>query len=157
MDRDRRYFISSGSSLEEGTPFLQQRWRQVDATANSEPARVQLTVSQPKSCELYYSTCAAVDQHNRERQTSLKVEMKLHGASGSIYPSFQCVLSILGRPGSKLLGAIVYRQIFTVPWLRSLLTIPISSSLVALVLVLMLVHPTICQIRQYSITQLGNL
>ena len=30
LDRDRRYFIASGSSMQEGTPFIRRRWRQVE-------------------------------------------------------------------------------------------------------------------------------
>lgn len=77
MDRDRRYFIASASSLEEGAAYARDRWRQVDTTINASPQRVQLTVPQPKACELYYSTCAAVDQHNRDRQATLQIEKKL--------------------------------------------------------------------------------
>ena len=33
-------------------------------------------MSQPKNSEIYYNTCAAIDQHNRHRQDPLKVERK---------------------------------------------------------------------------------
>jgi Transposase IS4 len=45
MDRDRRYFIVSGSSLEEGTPFVRQCSRQMDIDRS--PTRAELTIPQP--------------------------------------------------------------------------------------------------------------
>jgi Transposase IS4 len=67
MDRERRYFVASAGSLNEGEPFVRQRWRQVDKTENASPEHVQLVVPQPKSVEIYYKVCAGkVDQHNRD-------------------------------------------------------------------------------------------
>jgi hypothetical protein len=76
MDRDRRYFIASGSSLQEGTPYIRDRWRQV-GDDNALPERVRLVVPQPKAAEVYYNCCARVDQHNRDRQSTLMIENKL--------------------------------------------------------------------------------
>ena len=39
VDRDRRYFISTASSLEAGTPVQRMRWAQANRTLNAEPAR----------------------------------------------------------------------------------------------------------------------
>jgi Transposase IS4 len=75
MDRDRRYFIASGSSLAEGTPFIRQRWRQL--VIDRSPTKVELTVPQPLAAEVYYTTCAVIDQHNRDRQDTLMIERKL--------------------------------------------------------------------------------
>jgi hypothetical protein len=77
MDRDRRYFITNTSSLSEGRPYIRQRWRQVDQEPNAEPELVDLVVSQPKACEVYYSTCGLIDQHNRHRQDTLCLEKKI--------------------------------------------------------------------------------
>ena len=48
------------------------RWRQPDlpeeefgGVNNAEAERQELTVSQPKCSEIYYNTCAAIDQHDR--------------------------------------------------------------------------------------------
>lgn len=65
MDRDRRYFIANTSSLTDGVPFVREQWRQVDLTANALPERVELIVPQPLACKIYYSTNAAIDNHNR--------------------------------------------------------------------------------------------
>ena len=65
MDRERRYFISSAGSLEDGTPYIRNRWRQVNQTPNAAPEQVTFSIKQPKIAELYYSTCAAIDKHNR--------------------------------------------------------------------------------------------
>ena len=77
MDRERRYFVSSTSSLQMGAPYERKRWRQVDMSPNAEPEQVDLQINQPKACETYYSVCGKVDHHNRHRQDSLCVERKL--------------------------------------------------------------------------------
>jgi len=77
MDRDRRYFISTASSLAPGAAYSRHRWRQVDTTPNSAPERVELVIPQPKACELYYSACGQIDRHNRCRQDDLNVEKKI--------------------------------------------------------------------------------
>ena len=45
MDHDRRYFISTTSSLENGVPYTRESWRQVDLTTpDAPPERVELTI-----------------------------------------------------------------------------------------------------------------
>lgn len=73
MDRERRYFISTTSSAEEGEPYSRIRWRQLE----DGPKRVKLIVPQPKVCELYYSACAQIDRHNGCRQADLNLEKKV--------------------------------------------------------------------------------
>lgn len=75
--RERRYFISSCSSLSEGTPYHRTRWRQVVDDHDTAPEKVHLVVPQPAAAEIYYSACAAVDHHNRHRQDTLCIERKL--------------------------------------------------------------------------------
>jgi Transposase IS4 len=77
MDRDRRYFIATGSSLDEGTPVSRKRWRQVNQERDAPPERMQLTIPQPKAAAAYYAMCGKVDQHNRDRQDTLEIERKL--------------------------------------------------------------------------------
>lgn len=77
MDRERRYFIATGSSLAEGAPYFRDRWRQVDEEPNAPPTKVHLTISQPKAAEIYYASCGKIDQHNRDRQDTLGIERKL--------------------------------------------------------------------------------
>jgi Transposase IS4 len=78
VDRDRRYFISSCSSLEEGAQILRHRWtQQQDTTLNAAPVRIEKTVPQPKAAELYYKAAGKIDQHNRTRQDTLQLERKL--------------------------------------------------------------------------------
>jgi hypothetical protein len=76
VDRDRRYFITTCSSLEEGRPYVRHRWRQI-AEGDADAERVELVVPTPKCCEIYYDTCAAIDQNNRHRQDTLKLERKV--------------------------------------------------------------------------------
>ena len=77
MDRERRYFISTTASLEEGRFYSRTRWRQIDLSPNADPERVELQIPQPKACEIYYDTCQKIDQHNRYRQDFLQLEQKL--------------------------------------------------------------------------------
>jgi Transposase IS4 len=77
MDRERRYFISTAGSFEAGTPYQRCRWRQIDQAANAAPERVTFTIPQPKIAEIYYSTCGAIDRHNRLRQDDLRIEKKV--------------------------------------------------------------------------------
>ena len=49
MDRERRNFIATGSSLVNGTTYSQTRWRQVDVTPNADAERVDLVIPQPKA------------------------------------------------------------------------------------------------------------
>ena len=77
MDRERRYFICSGSNMSDGEPNIRQKFRQEDEEDNAEPNNITLIIEQPKACELYYSYCAMVDRHNRCRQKDLSLERKL--------------------------------------------------------------------------------
>ena len=64
MDRDRRYFLATGSSLGPGVPYVRQRWRQLeDVETNISPELIELTVPQPLACQMYYSSCGIIDRH----------------------------------------------------------------------------------------------
>ena len=39
--------------------------------------RVTVVVPQPEMCDIYYSACAKIDQHNRGRQEALDLEKKI--------------------------------------------------------------------------------
>jgi hypothetical protein len=77
MDRDRRYFITSASSLQPGRAYSRTCWQQVSEVQNAEPERVNLQIPQPEAAELYYSACGMIDRHNRCRQDDLQLEKKL--------------------------------------------------------------------------------
>jgi Transposase IS4 len=77
VDRDRRYFITTCSSLTNGPPCQRQRWRQVDKTPNAKPELVDIHIEQPEACHIYYSGCGRIDQHNRHRQANLQLEKKI--------------------------------------------------------------------------------
>lgn len=95
MDRDRRYFITNTSSLSEGRPYVRNRWRQVNQERDAEPEMVDLVVPQPQACEIYYTTCATIDQHNRHRQDTLMLEHKIETKNWS------------ARVGTTLFGMMV--------------------------------------------------
>ena len=53
MDRDRWYFIASGSSLSPDIPHIRMQWRQVNTEdPHADPEQVELEVPQPKACEI---------------------------------------------------------------------------------------------------------
>ena len=76
MDRERRYFISSGLSMQEGKPQERERWRQLVTDLTTPPTKVHLVVPQPVAAEVYYDACGKIDQHNRDRQATLGLERK---------------------------------------------------------------------------------
>eukprot|EP00977_Amphora_coffeiformis_P024562 scaffold16228_cov210-Amphora_coffeaeformis.AAC.1 len=71
VDRNRRYFISLVSNLQEAAPIQRQRLRQVDTKEDATPEKVHLTIRQPIASKLYYDNCGCIDQHNRVRQADL--------------------------------------------------------------------------------------
>jgi Transposase IS4 len=78
IDRDRRYFISTCSSLATGPPCLRERWTQVDRdTPDAEPEYLEIVVAQPYCSYLFHSAASKIDQHNKLRQASLRLETKM--------------------------------------------------------------------------------
>jgi hypothetical protein len=67
-DKDRQYSIFSTSSLSPGVPYSQDRWWQVDTSPNSDAEREILTTPQPAVAEIYYDSCAKIDQRNHCQQ-----------------------------------------------------------------------------------------
>ena len=93
MDWQRQYFISTCSSLAEGSPYKHQQWRQLEDTSSDEhanPKLVDFVVPQPRGAEVYYETCAMIDCHNRHQLDALGIENKLVTQIewGSIWPFF---------------------------------------------------------------------
>jgi Transposase IS4 len=78
IDRDRRYFISTCSSMAPGNPCIRWRWTQVAVTSTGLlPIYQEVIVQQPQSTEIYYNSCARIDQHNKYRQVELMLERKV--------------------------------------------------------------------------------
>ena len=44
---------------------------------NAEPVRQERNIAQPKAAEMFYKAAGKIDQHNRHRQDSLRLERKL--------------------------------------------------------------------------------
>jgi hypothetical protein len=77
VDRERRYFIATAGSLANGTAINRMRWRQLaDVESHADPERVLIEIPQPRAAEMYYSTCARIDQHNRDRTDTLQLDRK---------------------------------------------------------------------------------
>lgn len=76
LDRDRRYFVSSASSLDAGTPYTRICWWQVITGDNADPEHVELTVPQPKAAEFDYLACGQINCHNRCRQAGYSATRK---------------------------------------------------------------------------------
>jgi len=77
VDRDRRYFIPTCSSLAMGPPCVRRRWRQTSRVLNDDPELVEVVVPQPEAASIYYKICGRIDQHNSYRQSALMLESKL--------------------------------------------------------------------------------
>jgi hypothetical protein len=77
VDRDRRYFIATCSSLAPGNPAIRWRWTQVVPNSNVLPVFKECIVQQPQAAETYYNSCAKIDQHNKCRQAELMLERKV--------------------------------------------------------------------------------
>ena len=63
--------------MEKGRPYTHPRWRQEDPAPNPESNMVELTIPQPITAEIYYSSCGQIDRHDRCRQESLDIENNL--------------------------------------------------------------------------------
>jgi hypothetical protein len=77
MDRNRRYFISTAYSLDEGRPYDRTRYRQLVDDKFTPAEKVTLIVPQPIACEKYYDACSAIDRHNRCRVDTLNIDKKI--------------------------------------------------------------------------------
>ena len=52
-------------------PYIHKRWRQIDNTPNASPQKIEMEIQQPKTAKIYYTTCAAINRHNRIWQDDL--------------------------------------------------------------------------------------
>jgi hypothetical protein len=78
VDTDRRFFVSTVSSLLPAPPIERTRLQQVNKDdENAPPEKVYLSIQQPQASALYYSACGKIDQHNRTPQDDLGIEKKL--------------------------------------------------------------------------------
>ena len=60
MDRNRRYFIFTGGSMEKGRMYTRMRWRQEYPPPNLDTNMVELTIPQPITAEIYYITSGQI-------------------------------------------------------------------------------------------------
>ena len=94
VDRDRRYFIATASSLSPGHPCIRKRWKQVDKTPNARPTLTEVIVAQPEACEhyYYYNGCVAKFQPTTDRpfcsQSIEEDAVSTHTHSGSFIKCF---------------------------------------------------------------------
>ena len=80
VDSDRWYFIFTTSSLTDGNPYSLWQWRQSELSRedmglpnNRDAVRQDLTVPQPKACEIYYvvQLTSIIDTHGMDVLFSL--------------------------------------------------------------------------------------
>jgi hypothetical protein len=110
VDRDRRYFVATGSSMQEGDAYFRQRWRQVNREdENADPERVTIEVPIPKAAEVYYSVCGKIDQHNRDRQDTLGIENKLRVNDWSLRVNLS-ILSMIIVDSWKAYSGMTFRN-----------------------------------------------
>ena len=89
MYQNRQNLFFTGGSIEKGRQYTRKQWSQEDPAANTDHNMVELTIPQPITVELYYSTFGKIDRHNRCRQESLEIK------KGTKYWSEQVNLSFL--------------------------------------------------------------
>ena len=77
MEHNRHQFITTSLSLEEGTRYERERWRQVNTEVNADTKHVTGVFSHHKVCEVYYDAYTKIDKHNRGRQEVLDLEKKI--------------------------------------------------------------------------------
>jgi hypothetical protein len=77
LDRDRKYFITTTSSLSMCDHVVCDRLHQLVKDKETPPERIEVTLTQPSATKLYYECAAKIDQHNRDRQATLGIENKL--------------------------------------------------------------------------------
>ena len=77
VDRDRRYFIATIGSLEEGQVVLRHIWSQVVENMNSYNQMVYLNIPIPVSEDMYYATRSDFDKNNQRRCDDIKLEKRL--------------------------------------------------------------------------------
>jgi hypothetical protein len=95
MDRERRYFIATAGSLAEGTACSRCPWRQVNQQPNAPPEKATLPIQQSQIAKAYYSTCAAIDRHNRYRQDDRQIEKKIATKNWSVCVNLSIVAMIV--------------------------------------------------------------
>ena len=78
VDRERRYFIASCSSLAPADAIQHKRWRQHDKSPNAPPEWMDIVIEQPEATAIYYKDASVIDHHNHHRQSSLMLERKMH-------------------------------------------------------------------------------
>jgi len=79
VDRDRRYFICSGSTSNLISATTRARWRRSEVGA----ILTEIDFMQPEAVQLYYSVRGKIDQHNRCRQADLNIEKIIQTQSWS--------------------------------------------------------------------------
>jgi hypothetical protein len=77
LDRDRRYFIATTSSLAMGDQVVRDRLHQLVKDKETPPERTEVNLTQPRATQLYYECAAKIDQHNRDCHATLGIERKL--------------------------------------------------------------------------------
>ena len=68
-------FISSAEGIARGEAYERSRLRQLQPVESQLPPEIiTFDIPQPKGAEVYYDSCATIDQHNRCRQWDLGLE-----------------------------------------------------------------------------------
>ena len=121
MDRNRRYFIFIGGSMEKGQPYTRMQWRQEYPDPNEDPSMVELTIPHPITAYIYYIACGKFYRHNRCRQESIDIKnswvLKI-GRSGSIYLFLWLMWLMSGWHTNSSLGRRITKLISTIIWMK---------------------------------------
>ena len=79
MDWERHFCIVTGSSLQEGSPYVRDRWQQqvYEDNTKADLEKGKFGVPQPKAADYYYTCCAKIDQCNRNWRDTMEIDQKL--------------------------------------------------------------------------------
>lgn len=102
IDRDRRYFISTTGTTNQGKPFVPQRHKRTQEGTSLE----EVTVNIPQVCETYHDTCAAIDDYNRCSQDDPGLE-KTFDVKDWFYRANTSLLSIFIVDAWKLYVVVI--------------------------------------------------
>jgi hypothetical protein len=95
IDRDRRYFMATTSSLAMGDQVVRDWLHQLVKDKETPPERTEINLTQPRATQLYNECAAKIDQHNRDCQATMGLKKRwllITGQSKSTLPYFPCVL-----------------------------------------------------------------
>ena len=77
LDKDRRQFTETCSSLRPDVLISKHPVQHVDTTCEAAPSANYVSMKQTQAFKMCFDYCGTIDQHNRARQDDLSMEKKI--------------------------------------------------------------------------------